>query len=188
MVNQIRAPKGIPHDSYRSESALALEFTILTAARTGEVIKARWAEIDFDKALWTIPASRMKAGREHRVPLSDRCLEMLATVRPVTEPSGWIFEGQRVHKPLSNMAMLKLLERLKVPATVHGFHSTFRDWCSEQTGFPHAAIEKCLAHEVANRVEAAYARSDLLDKRREIMTAWEAYIQSTRACTHKLAQ
>lgn len=157
---------------------LALEFTILTAARTGEVIKARWDEVDNTKRLWTIPADRMKAGKEHRVPLSDRVLEIIETIRPVTEEGGWIFEGQQTRKPLSNMAMLKLLERLQVPVTVHGFRSTFRDWCGETTGFPHAAIEKCLAHEVSNKVEAAYARSDLLDRRREIMAAWETFAAS----------
>lgn len=165
-------------DDTPAMAKLALEFTILTAARTGEVIKARWDEIDIGKRLWTIPASRMKAGKEHRVPLSDRVLAIIDTVRPVTERGGWIFEGQRTRKPLSNMAMLKLLERMKVPVTVHGFRSTFRDWCGEATGFPHAAIEKCLAHEVSNKVEAAYARSDLLDRRREIMAAWESFLAS----------
>jgi integrase len=159
-------------------SRMALEFTILTAARTSEVIKAKWDEIDTDKALWIIPADRMKAGREHRVPLSDRALEILETVRPHTKPHGWLFTGQRFGKPLSNMAMLKLLERMQVPVTVHGFRSTFRDWCGETTGFPHAAIEKCLAHEVASAVERAYARSDLLDKRREIMAAWAKYARN----------
>lgn len=165
-------------DDIPAMSRLALEFTILTTARTGEVIHARWDEIDTDKALWIVPADRMKAGKEHRVPLSDRALEILATVKPITEAAGWLFEGQHALKPMSNMAMLKLLERMKVPVTVHGFRSTFRDWCGETTGFPHAAIEKCLAHEVASAVERAYARSDLLDKRREIMAAWAAYAQS----------
>jgi integrase len=166
------------NDEVPAMSRLALEFSILTAARTGEVINARWNEIDTDKSLWTIPADRMKAGKEHRVPLSDRALEILATVKPITEASGWLFEGQRARNPMSNMAMLKLLERMQMPFTVHGFRSTFRDWCGETTGFPHSAIEKCLAHEVSNKVEAAYARSDLLDKRREIMTAWATYAQS----------
>jgi integrase len=165
-------------DDTPAMAKLALEFTILTAARTGEVIKARWDEIDASKRIWTVPADRMKAGREHRVPLSERALAIIETVRPVTEVGGWLFEGQRPRKALSNMAMLKLLERMKVPVTVHGFRSTFRDWCGETTGFPHAAIEKCLAHEVANKVEAAYARSDLLDRRREIMAAWESYLSS----------
>jgi integrase len=163
-------------DERPAMAKLALEFVILTAARTGEVINATWEEIDVDKALWTIPGSRMKAGREHRVPLSGRALEILQTVRPVTESGGWLFEGQRARKPLSNMAMLKLLERMQVQATVHGFRSSFRDWAGETTGFPHAAIEKCLAHEVGNKVEAAYARSDLLDRRREIMDAWNNLI------------
>lgn len=165
-------------DDVPAMSRLALEFTILTAARTGEVINARWGEINEEKALWTIPADRIKTGKEHRVPLSNRVIEILATVKPITETRGWLFEGQRPGKPMSNMAMLKLLERMQVPVTVHGFRSTFRDWCAETTGFPHAAIEKCLAHEVANAVERAYARSDLLDKRREIMAAWAAYAQS----------
>jgi integrase len=167
-------------DDTPAMAKLALEFTILTAARTGEVINARWEEIDIGKRLWTIPASRMKAGKEHRVPLSARALAIIETVRPVTEKGGWIFEGQRTSMPLSNMAMLKLLERMKVPVTVHGFRSTFRDWCGETTGFPHTAIEKCLAHEVSNKVEAAYARSDLLDRRREIMAAWESYLASKK--------
>jgi integrase len=165
-------------DDRSTMSRLALEFTILSAARTSETINATWTEIDNEKALWTIPADRMKMDREHRVPLSTRCLEILETVRPITESGGWIFEGQRPRKPMSNMAMLALLKRHNIPVTVHGFRSTFRDWCSEQTGFPYAAVERCLAHEPGNKVEAAYARSDLLDRRREIMDAWQAYALS----------
>lgn len=159
-------------------SRLALEFTILTATRTGEVIKGRWCEIDLDKALWTIPPERMKMGREHRVPLPDRCLQILNTVRPITEAGGWLFEGKRPGRHLSKQAMRKLLERLNEPYTIHGFRSTFRVWCSEQTGFPYAAVERCLAHEPGNKTEAAYARSDLLDRRREIMAAWQTYALS----------
>jgi len=159
-------------------SRLALEFTILTATRTGEVRKARWSEVDIDKAVWTIPAERMKMAREHRVPLPDRCLQILSTVRPITEAGGWLFEGRKPGHGLSKQAMRKLLERLDEPFTIHGFRSTFRDWCSEQTGFPYAAVERCLAHEPGNKVEAAYARSDLLDRRREIMDAWQAYVLS----------
>ena len=166
-------------DERPAMAKLALEFTILTAARTGEVINARWDEIDSEKAIWTIPAERMKAGREHRVPLCERALEILRTVQPVTREGGWLFEGQRARKPLSNMAMLKLLERMQIKVTVHGFRSSFRDWAGETTGFPHAAIEKCLAHEVSNKVEAAYARSDLLDRRREIMSAWSRFLASS---------
>ncbi len=165
-------------DDTPTMSRLALEFTILCAARTGETISANWGEIDFDKALWVVPAERMKMDREHRVPLPARCLEILETVRPITQAGGWLFEGHHSHKPMSNMAMLALLKRHKIEVTVHGFRSTFRDWCSEQTGFPYAAVERCLAHEPGNKVEAAYARSDLLDRRREIMTAWEAFALS----------
>ncbi len=166
------------NDDIPAMSRLALEFTILCAARTGEVVNATWSEIDTEKSLWTIPAERMKMDREHRVPLSARCLEILDTVRPITQTAGWLFEGQRSRKPMSSMAMLALLKRHKIPATVHGFRSTFRDWCSEQTGFPYAAVERCLAHEPGNKVEAAYARSDLLDRRREIMVAWETFALS----------
>ncbi len=159
-------------------SRLALEFTILTVARTGEIIGAKWNEIDLKKALWAIPAERMKAGKQHRVPLSNRCLHILKTLKPMTGNSGWVFESQSPGRPLSNMAMLSLLKRHDKKFTVHGFRSSFRDWVGEQTGFPHAAIEKCLAHEPASKVESAYARGELLDKRREIMNAWQAYALS----------
>ncbi len=159
-------------------SRLALEFTILTASRTGEVIGAIWSEIDLDAALWTIPKQRMKAGKEHRVPLCDRAVEILKYLEPITKPRGWVFESQRPGKPLSNMAMLTLLRRHKHDFTTHGFRSSFRDWCAEQTGFPPAAVERCLAHGIKDKSEAAYHRSEYLEKRREIMSAWETYAQS----------
>lgn len=171
-------------DDIPTMSRLALEFTILCATRTSETLNAAWSEVDYDKALWTIPAERMKMDREHRIPLTSRCLEILETVRPITERGGWLFEGQHSHKPMGAIAMLALLKRHKIEVTVHGFRSTFRDWCSEQTGFPYAAVERCLAHEPSNRVEAAYARSDLLDRRREIMDAWAAYAQSVASDEH----
>ncbi len=157
---------------------LALEFTILCAARTGEAVNARWSEIDADKALWTIPAKRMKMNREHRVPLTTRCMEILETVRPISEAGGWVFEGQSAHKPMSDETMRAFLKRHSIGVTIHGFRSTFRDWCSEQTGFPYAAVERCLAHDSGNKTEAAYARSDLLDRRRGIMDVWQAYALS----------
>lgn len=162
------------------ESACALEFTILTAARTGETIGATWAEFDLETALWVVPAERMKAGKPHRVPLSARALEIVRERRPLVDnTSAYVFQSPgRGGKPLSNMAMLKFLKSSGSQHTVHGFRSAFRDWCSEQTGFPHAAIEKCLAHEVANKAEAAYARSDLIDRRRELMSAWAKYLES----------
>jgi integrase len=147
-------------------AARALEFAILTAARTGEVIGARWAEIDLQSRLWTVPAERMKAGREHRVPLSEAAMALLAALKR---------EGDRVF-PVSNMAMTMLLRRMgRGDLTVHGFRSTFSDWCAEQTNFPSEVREMALAHAVGDRVEAAYRRGDLFEKRRELMEAWARY-------------
>jgi integrase len=153
-------------------SALALEFTILTAARTGEVIGARWGEVDLQKAIWTIPAQRMKAGKEHRIPLSSRAVEILNITKALG--SDYLFTGSRGGK-LSNMAMLMLLKRMKVDATVHGFRSSFRDWAAELTGFSHDVCEMALAHAIRNQSEASYRRGDLFDKRRKLMDAWAQY-------------
>ena len=155
-----------------STAARALEFTILTATRTAEVIGARSEEFDLKKAVWTIPARRMKAGRVHRVPLSPRAV---AIVR--AQPKGnFVFQGLKNGKPLSNMAMLALLARLqRDDITVHGFRSTFRDWASEQTNFPNTVCEAALAHAISDKTEAAYNRTDLFDKRRELMTKWSRY-------------
>lgn len=150
-------------------AALALEFTILTAARSGEVLGATWAEVDLDNAVWTVPAARMKAGREHRVPLSARAVEILEAVRPLG--SEWLFPATRGGK-LSGMAMAMLLRRMQVEVTVHGFRSTFRDWAAEQTGFAHEVCEMALAHTIGNKAEAAYRRGDMFDKRRKLMEAW----------------
>lgn len=152
--------------------SLALEFTILTAARTSEVLNATWGEIDRDAAAWTVPGARMKAGREHRVPLSPRALAIL------TELGGggdmeFVFPGNRAGKPLSNMVFLQLLKRMGyADLTAHGFRSTFRDWAAEQTAFPREVAEAALAHVVADKVEAAYRRGDLFEKRRQLMEAW----------------
>jgi integrase len=153
-------------------AALALEFTILTAARSGEVIGGRWSEIDLDKAIWIIPADRMKAAKEHRVPLSGRAVAILEGLKPLG--SEWLFPGARGDK-LSGMAMAMLMRRMKVDATVHGFRSSFRDWAAECTGYAHEVAEMALAHTIENKVERAYRRGDLFDKRRRLMDDWAAY-------------
>ena len=159
-------------------AALALEFTILTAARTGETIGATWDEVDLDKALWTVPAMRMKAGKEHRVPLSPRAVEIVKTMQALG--SGWLFPATGGGK-LSNMAMNMLLRRMKVDVTVHGFRSGFRDWAAECTGYAHEVAEMALAHAISNQVERAYRRGDLIEKRRRLMDDWAAYCSSGAA-------
>jgi len=151
-------------------SALCLEFVILTAARTGEAIGAKWDEIAGD--VWTVPAGRMKTKRPHRVPLSPRALVILDTIRPIG--GQWVFPGSKPDRPLSSMAMLKLVRQRGI--TVHGFRSSFRDWAAEATSFPGEVVEMCLAHTIASRVEAAYRRGDMLERRREVMLAWERYV------------
>jgi integrase len=158
-------------------SAKALRFTCLTGSRTSEVLGMRWDEIDFDACLWTCPATRMKTGEEHRVPLTD---EMLAIIKPLIPlESDYVFEGQKRHNPLSDMSMLMLLRRMDVEnVTVHGFRSTFRDWASEVASVPREIAEMSLSHRVGSDVERAYARSDLLDKRRILMEQWSGYAAS----------
>lgn len=153
-------------------AALALEFTILTAARTGEVIGAKWDEVDLDKAIWTVPASRMKAGKEHRVPLSARAVEILKSTQGLRKE--WLFPATKGGK-MSGMAMTMLLRRMKVDVTVHGFRSGFRDWSAECTGYAHEVAEMALAHTIENKVERAYRRGDLFDKRRRLMDDWATY-------------
>lgn len=153
---------------------LAFEFLILTAARTGEVIEARWDEIDMQAEIWTVPAERAKTGREHRVPLSPRALEILHRANKISSEGNHIFSGRAKGKGLSNMAFLKIIERLNLSITAHGFRSTFSDWVSEKTDFSYELREMALAHVIKNKVEAAYRRGDLLDKRRPLMLAWEA--------------
>jgi integrase len=155
-------------------AARALEFAILTAARTGEVLGATWSEIDLDARLWTIPHGRMKAGREHRVPLGDRAVEIIRNMMTAKQ-NGYIFYGDR-RAALSNMSLLMLLRRMgRKDVTTHGFRSTFRDWVAEQTNFPSAVAEMALAHSIGNAVEAAYRRGDMLDKRRSLMDLWDNY-------------
>lgn len=156
-------------------AARALTFCILTAARTGEVIGARWSEIDGD--VWTIPGTRMKSGRDHRVPLSLPAQQIIEELRALSgEADGFVFPGGRGTKPLSNMAMTAVLKRMgRSQITAHGFRSSFRDWARESTNFPREVAETALAHILKDKVEAAYARGDLLDKRRELMAAWADY-------------
>src|SRR6185437_12322580 len=155
-------------------AARALEFTILTAARTGETIGARRSEINMREKLWTVPAERMKAGKEHRVPLSNRALELIATEGIADDD--FLFPGSRAGQPLSNMAMLMLLQRMgRDDLTVHGFRSTFRDWASERTNFPSEVVEMALAQSSDDKTEAAYRRGDLFDKRRRLMDAWASF-------------
>jgi integrase len=162
----------------QATAALALEFAILTAARSGEVLGARWDEFDLDRAVWTLPAARMKAGREHRVPLQRRALKIVKALHE-TRDGEFVFAGQKSGKPLSVMALEMVLRRMKVDdVTVHGFRSAFRDWAAECTNFTNEVCEAALAHVIENKTEAAYRRGDLFDKRRKLMEAWATYCAS----------
>jgi integrase len=160
-------------------AARALEFAILTAARTGEVIGATWNEIDFTEQLWTVPAERMKGGKEHRVPLSDAVLAILEDLRKVQQDN-FVFPGGKAGRPISNMAMLMLLRRMgRRDLTAHGFRSSFRDWAAERTTFPAEVAEMALAHTVSDKVEAAYRRGDLFQKRRQLAEAWAKFTSAS---------
>jgi integrase len=151
-----------------------LEFTILTAARSGEVYGATWQEFDMGEAVWTIPANRMKAAEEHRVPLSQRALEIIKQLSE-HKTSDYVFAG-RSNKPMSNMAMAMLLRDMAPGTTVHGMRSAFRDWAGEMTHFPREVAEMALAHKVGDQTERAYRRGDALEKRRELMQQWHHYL------------
>ncbi len=158
----------------KAMSANALRFTCLTGLRTSEVLGAKWEEFDFAARIWNAPAERMKGGLDHRVPLTDAMLEIVEPLKAMH--SAYVFEGQKRHEPLSNMAMLMLLRRMGVEGvTVHGFRSTFRDWASEVANAPREVAEMSLAHKVGTDVERAYARSDLLERRRALMERWSQY-------------
>ncbi len=159
-------------------AAKALEFTILTAARSGETLKATWSEIDAERKLWTVPANRMKAGREHRVPLSEAALQLLIPLREHKE-SELVFPGQKRGQPLSVMAMEMMLRRMEVAVTVHGFRSSFRDWVGEETDFAREIAEAALAHVVGDATERAYRRGDALERRRKLMDAWATFCVSS---------
>ena len=159
-------------------SKLAFELLVLTAARSTEVRNATWDEIDVEGAVWTVRAERMKVNREHRVPLSSRAREVLAEAADLSDGSELVFPGVRPGRPLSENTHAKLLRELGLDAVTHGFRSSFRDWASEQTHTPHAVMEAALAHAIRNKAEAAYARSDLFEKRRLLMEAWATYLDS----------
>jgi integrase len=162
-------------------AARALEFAILTAARSGEVLGAPWDEFDLDHGIWTVAATRMKAGREHRVPLSPRAREIVKALHE-NRTGDFVFPGHRPGRPLSAMALEMLLRRMKIEnATVHGFRSSFRDWSAECTGSPNEVCEAALAHVIENKVEAAYRRGDLFYKRRKLMEAWGNYCTTPTA-------
>lgn len=158
-------------------TALALEFTILTAARSGEVLAARWSEINFSSKVWTVPAERMKAARPHRVPLAGPALEILEKLSEA-RTGDFVFPGHREKQPLSNLAMTMLTRRMGVEGvTVHGFRSAFRDWAGNETHFAREVAEAALAHVVGDKAEQAYRRGDALEKRRELMDAWARYCE-----------
>ncbi len=164
-MSELRAREGI--------AARALEVAILTATRTSETVRAEWSEINMLEAVWTIPAERMKGDREHRVPLSDRVIEILGALQREDE---WVFPGAKKGTPLSKVAMLRMLKHMgRTNITIHGFRSSFRDWTSETTGYPAHVAEMALAHAVSDQVEAAYRRGDLFKKCRRLMADWAKY-------------
>ena len=167
-IAQLKSQEGV--------GARAFEFTILTAARTGEVIGATWSEMNIAEQLWVVPAERMKSGKEHRVPLSVAALAILEQMQAIRQ-GNFVFLGGKAHRPLSNMAMMMTLRRMgRGDLTVHGFRSSFRDWAAERTDFPGEVAEMALAHAVSGKVEAAYRRGDLFQKRRHLMDAWAEFL------------
>jgi integrase len=165
-------------------AARALEFCILTAARSGEALAARWEEIDKDEKVWTIPAGRTKAGRAHRIPLSERALAILKAMEELRKGE-FVFPGQRQGRPLSGMAFEMLLRRAKSSFTAHGFRSAFRDWAGNETHFPRELAEHALAHVIGDKAEQAYRRSDALMRRRELMDAWARYCGGAKVLSFK---
>ena len=198
-VRQVKHHAALPFDELpefmaalrqqEGTAARALEFTILTAARTGEAIGARWGEFDLAENTWTIPAERMKAAKAHRVPLNPWALDIVAAAKPLRlaigdedEHEDFVFPGGRPGKPLSNMAMLALLRRMgRDDLTTHGFRSTFRDWTGERTNFPREVAEMALAHAISDEVEAAYRRGDLFEKRRRLMDEWAKFCSTGKS-------
>jgi integrase len=163
-------------------SARALEWTILTAVRTGEAIGARWSEIELASQVWTIPGERMKAAKEHRVPLCARAFDILETL---PREGKYLFPGARKDAPLSNMAMLELMRGMRPGYVPHGCRSTFRDWAADTTSYPNHVVEMALAHTIGDRVEAAYRRGNLFEKRRRLMADWSRYCASEPASDHR---
>ena len=179
--------RALPHDRVRDAlicvrgsgawwaTIAAFEFLVLTAARSGEVRGMEWNEVDPDAAIWMVPAERMKAGREHRVPLSPQAVAILEDAQERTGGAGLVFPSVTGRK-MSDSTLSKLAKELGIEGTPHGMRSAFRDWASERTNTPHAVMEASLAHIIRDKAEAAYARSDLLDKRKKLMDAWGAYL------------
>ena len=161
---------------------LAMEFLVLTAGRSGEIRGATWSEIDIEARTWTIPAARMKAKKDHRVPLSDRAIEILEEAKLLRdEDSDLVFPGGKRGAALSDMTIGKLLRENGIPCVAHGFRSSFRDWAEEATSFPHAVKEAALAHTIPNRTERAYRRTDLFEQRRKMMDAWSVFVSGGAA-------
>ena len=158
----------------------ALKLAPLVFLRPGELRKGEWSEIDFKERAWTIPASRMKAGKKYRVPLSGRCIEILERAKELLDSGTYVFPGRSPKKPLSTMVFLMVIRRMGKDITAHGFRSTFRDWAAERTNFSREVCEMALAHSVSDKTEAAYLRGDLFDKRRDLMDTWGSY-----ACADK---
>lgn len=174
---EVKGFVGRLHTTSSTELAkLAFEFLILTATRTSEALLAEWSEIDLAEKVWSVPAVRMKAGRVHRVPLSGRAMDILASAKLLSSDSPFVFPGRSAHKPMSNMVFLEILKRMEIKVTAHGFRSSFRDWAAETTGHPREVVEMALAHTIDNKVEAAYRRGDLLDKRRALMDEWSQFV------------
>ena len=165
------------HESGAGLSArLSFEFLILTATRTSEVLHARWEEIDLDSRTWTIPAERMKSNREHRVPISDRCVAILEEARAITDSGPYVFPGKSPERPLSSFCFHMTLRRMgRTDGTPHGFRSSFRNWAAERTNVPRAVCEAALAHSLRDKTEAAYNRTDLFEQRRDLMNRWAAF-------------
>ena len=184
---QVRHQKALPHgeveaalEAARSSTAqprvkLLFEMLVLTACRSAEARLSRWSEFDLQERLWTIPGERTKTGRPHRVPLSSRAMTVLKEAKAAGRGTGLVFPGIRGDRPFSDKVLSRLVRKLEIDAVPHGFRSSFRDWCSE-TGVAREVAEACLAHIVKNKVEAAYARSDLLERRRDVMEAWADYV------------
>ena len=182
---RVRHQQAIPHaevgdalakvraSTSRPATRLCFEFLVLTAARSGEARKSTWTEIDMASATWTVPAARTKSGRTHRVPLTGRALDLLAEAAKIADGSGFVFPGAR-GGPVGEKTLSALPRQLSIPAVPHGFRTSFRTWAGE-SGVSRELAERCLAHAVKSQAEAAYARSDLLERRREVMRAWADY-------------
>ena len=171
--------------SRSSVGRIALEFLVLAGARSGEVRGAVWPEFDLTKQTWTIPAKRMKAGKIHVVPLSDAALQVLKSAKGLRRPQcDLVFPGQKSKRPLSDMTLLKVIRDMDLDVTVHGFRSAFRDWVAEKTNFSGEVAEAALAHAIPNKVEAAYRRTDFLDKRKQLMSDWSDFCFDSYQASH----